>query len=303
MSVVGPGSRQPDPEHALQPTGNLRRRLLVSNLLQVATMLAAALAVAVLVILVGFTVVHGIDAMSWSFLTGNLAPATGTSVGGIGPAILGTLELTLIAALFAVTIGVLAAVFVSEFASPRLAAPVRLAIDLMAGLPAIVTGIFIYEIWTVHIGPSILAGAFANTIVMLPLVTRGTIESLQRIPQTWRDAADALGIARWRTVVGLVIPGAASSIVTAVLLAIALGAGEAATILINNSVGFGLGVQLNPFHAAPSLPLTILQDLELGFTDSKETAWGAAFLLMAVILIVNIAARVLLRRGERKRGL
>ena len=291
----------PDPAHALTPSGNLARRLRVSRTIQALAVAAAGLAAVILFILVGFTVVKGIGALSWSFLTGNLPAATGQA-GGIGPALVGTAELALMAGVISVILGVLTALFLTEFASPRVAAPVRLMLDLLAGLPTILAGVFVYGLIVAHFGQSGIAAAIALSMVMTPLVARATLESLQRVPEAWRDAAAALGVSHWRTVIGVVLPGASSGIATAAILAVARGAGETAPVLFTSSL-YGNGVQLNPLHALPNIPLEIYTLIETGYPQSVQMAWGAAFLLMITILLVNIGARVLLRRGERKRGL
>jgi phosphate transport system permease protein len=291
----------PDPAFSLRPSGNLARRLLISRAAQAGAVVAAALAVVILLILIGFTVVHGIGALSWSFLTGNLPAATGQA-GGIGPALLGTAELALIAGAISVILGILTALFLTEFASPRIAAPVAAVLDVLAGLPTIVAGVFVYGIVVAHFGESGIAAAIALSMVMTPLVARATLESLRRVPTTWRDAAAALGVSHWRTVLTVILPGAASGITTAAILAVARGAGETAPLLFTSAL-YGNGVQLNPLHALPNLPLEIYSLIETGYPVSVQMAWGAAFLLMMTILLVNIAARIGLRRGERKRGL
>ena len=291
----------PDPEHALTPSGNLRRRVRISRTVQGAAVAAATLAVAILFVLVGYTVVKGINALSWHFITGSLPASTGQA-GGIGPALLGTLELALMAGVISVVIGVLTALFLTEFASPRTAAPVRVMLDLLAGLPTIVAGVFVYGIIVARFGESGIAAAIALAMVMTPLVARATLESLQRVPDSWRDAAAALGVSHWRTVLTVILPGASSGIATAAILAVARGAGETAPLLFTSSL-YGTGVQLNPLHALPNIPLEIYTLMETGYPQSVQMAWGAAFLLMISILFVNIVARIWLRRGERKRGL
>lgn len=291
----------PNPEHALRPTGNLSRRLLVSRLFEAFAIGAAGLAVGVLGVLVLFTFIHGIGVLSLNFLTADLPNQTGGG-GGIGPAIAGTLELCLIGGTLAVVVGVLTALLLTEFASPAVAAPVRAGLDLLAGLPPIVTGVFIFGAIVVPYGPSTLAGAIGLAIVMVPLIARGSFEALSRTPGSWRDAADALGVARWRTVVGIVLPGASRGIVTASILAIALGSGETAPLLFADA-GYGPTMQLNPLHPGPNMPMAIFTLMETGYTQSVDIAWGCGFLLMITILIVNVGARLWLRRGERKRGL
>jgi phosphate transport system permease protein len=246
-------------------------------------------------------VIKGVKAISWKFITGDLSASTYQS-GGIGPALAGTLEMALIAAVISGFVGILTAIFLTEFSSARTAAPVRLVLDMLVGLPTLIAGIFVYRLIVVNFGESGLAGSVALSLVMTPLIARGTLESLRRVPDTWREAADALGISRWRTVVTVVLPGASSGIATATILAIARGAGETAPLLFTTSI-YGTGYQLNPLHAMPSIPLQIFTLVETGYPQAVQDAWGAAFLLMIAILLVNIGARIWLRRGERKRGL
>jgi phosphate transport system permease protein len=172
----------------------------------------------------------------------------------------------------------------------------------MAGLPTILAGVFIYELVVARNGQSAYAAGFALAIVEVPLIARASIESLRRVPGAFREASDALGVAHWRTVIGVVLPTASSGITTAVILAVARAAGETAPVLLTTNA-FQQTYQLNPLHAVPTVPMEILTLLNSGVPSAVDQAWGAAFLLMILILIVNIGARVMLRRGERKRGL
>jgi phosphate transport system permease protein len=291
----------PDPAYQLSPTGNLRRRQLTSRVLVGATIVAAGAAVAVLFILIYFTAHKGIESLSWSFLTSNLPSATG-GPGGIGPAIVGTLELVGISTLIALPVGVLTAVALAEFAPPRVARPLSIALELMAGLPTIIIGIFIAALITNHIGQSAWAGAVALSIVQVPLIARASLETISRVPPAIREAAEAMGVARWRTVVGVILPSAANGIVTATILAIARAAGETAPILFADGL-FLQTLQANPLKAVPSIPVEILTLIESGYATNINKAWGAAFLLITAILLTNIGARYWLRRSERKRGL
>jgi phosphate transport system permease protein len=299
MSVVAP-----DPAHALTPSGNLRRRLLVSRLFVWVTIAAAALAVAVLFILVYYVAKQGASRMSLSFLTAQL-PLTGVSTGtsgGIGPAIVGSAEIVAISTAIALPIGVLTAIYLTEFAHPRIAGPVQTALESLAGLPTIIAGIFVAGLLVDHFGQSAYAAGVALSVVQVPLIARASMESIRRVPHTLREAADALGVARWRTITGVVLPTASGGIVTATILAIARAAGETAPVLFTSSA-FGPQYQLNPTQATPNLPFEIYTLVNSGFPADISAAWGAAFFLIVLILVTNIAARVWLRRSERKRGL
>jgi phosphate transport system permease protein len=291
----------PDPAYSLLPSGNLRRRQATSRVLVGATIVFAAAAVAVLFILVGYTAKEGISQLSFGFLTSNLPDATG-GPGGIGPAIVGTLELVAMSTLIAVPVALLTAITLAEYAPPRVARPLSIALELMAGLPTIVIGIFIAALITNHTGQSAWAGAVALSIVQIPLIARASLESISRVPPAIREAANALGIARWRTLIGVILPTAQGGIITATILATARAAGETAPLLFTCNL-FNLNLQVNPLKSVPSMPLEILTLIEGGYPSAIRDAWGAAFLLIVSILLVNIGARFWLRRSERKRGL
>ena len=299
MSVVP--QLGPDPAYSLAPSGNLRRRQLLSRALVTLTVIFAAAAVAVLIILVYYTAHKGIAEFSWSFFTSSLPPATG-GPGGIGPAIVGTVELVLISTAISVPVGVLTAVALSEYASPRVARPLSIALELMAGLPTIVIGVFVAALITDHTGQSAWAGAIALSIVQVPLIARASLETISRVPPAIREAADALGVARWRTIIGVILPSASNGIVTATILATARAAGETAPILFTCDL-YLLTLQVNPLKSVPSIPVETLTLLETGYQSNVNVAWGAAFLLITVILVVNVSVRLWLRRSERKRGL
>ena len=292
----------PDPKYALTPSGNLRRRMMISRAAVSGTIVAAGAAVLVLFILVYYAAYHGASQLSLSFLTSDL-PAIGLgSGGGIGPALVGTAEVVLIATVIALPVGILTAIYLSEFASERIGRFMTTGLELMAGLPTIIAGIFVAGLIVNSSGQSALAAGLAVAIVEVPLIARASIESLRRVPPTMREAADALGVAHWRTVLGVILPTAANGIVTATILAVARGAGETAPVLLTIPT-FGTTFAINPAHSVPTVPLEIWQLLNSGQNSALDQAWGAAFLLMIMILAINIGARVWLRRSGRKRGL
>jgi phosphate transport system permease protein len=209
--------------------GNLRRRRLVNRLVEVTSWAAAVLAVAVLALVVASVAVKGLSSISWDFLTKNtLAFGAG---GGIGNAIVGTAILVGLATLMAVPVGILVAIYTSEFATARSRSAVRYVLDVLNGVPTIVTGIFVFGLLVAGHQQSGWAGAVGLAIVMLPLVARSAHEVLALVPASLKEAGLALGGSRWRTIVTVIVPTALSGMLTSALLAVARAVGETAPLL------------------------------------------------------------------------
>jgi phosphate transport system permease protein len=287
-----------DPTAPLTASGNLRRREIVSRLAESGAVVSAVLAVAVLGVVVFAVGSRGASALSLNFLTKD-PPLYGAPGGGIAPALVGTALIALLATAVSMPLGVLTALYVTEFAPARPARVIRLALDLMNGLPTIVVGLFIFGLLVAGHGQSGIAGAVALSIVMLPLIARSTQEVLRLVPHSMREAADALGVSRWRTVLGVVLPAAAGGIVTGTILAVARAAGETAPLLFTCSV-FSNTVTSNVFHAVPNIPVMIFTLSEEANPAGFTRAWGAAFVLLAFILLANVGARALLARSRAK---
>ncbi|MBO0767900.1 MAG: ABC transporter permease subunit [Solirubrobacterales bacterium] len=283
----------PDPAHALSASGNLARRQLISRIFVSGTVLACGLAVVVLAILILYCAVNGASKLSFAFLFGG-AP-------GIGPDIVGTAELALIAVLIALPIGVLTALALAEFASARLARAFQVALELMAGLPPVLLGVFVVILIVKHWHQSALAGGVAMALLEMPLIAATTLQALRSVPEPMRNGAEALGVARWRTIVGLVLPAVSGAILTATILATARAAGDAALVIFTAGPDFAASsVQIDPTQGIPNLAQHLFTLLDTG---QAAAAWSAAFVLMVIILAANIAARVLLTRNNRKLGL
>jgi phosphate transport system permease protein len=284
----------PDPTAPLMPTGNLRRRQVFSRLTEYAATAAAVAAVAVLGIVVYTVVVRGIGAISLDFIF--TAEPT-----GVGPALLGTAEIVAIGTVIAMPLGVLIALFLTEYSSNRFAGPIRLTLDLMNGLPSIIVGLFIFGL---IVKPTKQSSAFAASaalaIIMLPLVARGSIEVLLLVPKSMREASDALGVARWRAVLSVILPAALGGILTSTVLAIARAAGETAPVLLIMPVAEYAKFSLNPFEALPSVPVKIYSLSEEGNPVGFTEAWGLALVLVSFILFASLGARALLARSKRK---
>ncbi|OJU82812.1 MAG: phosphate ABC transporter, permease protein PstA [Solirubrobacterales bacterium 70-9] len=283
-----------DPTQPLVATGNLRRRHLVSRVAQGLAIAAAAAAVAVLVIVIWAVVSHGIKAISWDFITKG-------EPDGIAPDLVGTGIIVGIGTLIAAPIGVLIALFLSEYAGRRGSRAVQLLMDVMNGLPSIIIAVFIYILIVAPTHKqSGLAAAIALSIIEVPLIARGTQEVLNLVPAAQREAADALGVARWRSILTIILPSALGGIVTATLLSVARAAGETAPVLLISSIFSGDTLQFNPLQPLPNVPVRIFQLSEEANPEGFTEAWGLSLVLIVIILVLGLGSRALLNRSKRK---
>ena len=283
----------PDPAAPLTPSGNLRRRQIVSRGAEIAATAAAVIAVAALAIVVYTVVARGAKAIDLDFIF------TGYPT-GVGPMLLGTLVIALVATLMAMPVGVLIALFLTEYAGSRAAGPLRLTLDLLNGLPSIILGLFVFALLVDHKQQSGFAGAVALAIIELPLIARGSQEVLLLVPKSLREASDALGVARWRSVLTVVLPTALGGIVTSTVLAVARAAGETAPLILATSVFDPKQFSVNPFESLPNVPVWIYKLSEEGNPEGFTEAWGMSLLLVSFILFASLGARALLARSKRK---
>ena len=289
-----------DPTAPLIASGNLRRREIVSKIAEGGAIAAAVGAVLVLGLVVYGVVSRGASVLSLNFITKDIPEPLSSGNGGVGPALIGTAELALAATIISAPIAVLTALYLVEFAGPRQARVIRLVLDLMYGLPSIIVAVFIFGLIVKGNGQSGFAAAVALSIIMAPLIARSTQEMLLLVPKAMREAADALGVSRWRSVVSVILPAASGGILTGTILAVARAAGETAPVFILSSV-FGDKTQLNIFgNAVPNVPVVIFNVSEEGNPLGFKYAWGAAFVLLVAILLANVGARVLLARSRAK---
>jgi phosphate transport system permease protein len=271
------------------------RRKWSNRLMLSLSSVAAGLAILVLVLILGYTLVRGASALNLNFLTQAAKPA-GQVGGGMRNEIIGTFILVGLGSLFALPVGLLAGIFVAEFAGPRMAASVRFAADILAGVPSVVVGVFAYAIIVRPLlSYSAFAAGVALAIIMIPIVARTAEESLRLVPNSMREAALALGITRWRAVLSVIVPGALTGILTGIMLAVARIAGETAPLLFT-ALGSQFGFQglLNPIGA---LPLQIYHYALSPYKDWQQQAWAGAFLLILLVLGISILVR---RIGSRR---
>ena len=251
------------------------------------------------VVIAVYVASKGAGVMSVSFLTKNLPIVTQFPGGGIGPAIVGTLVITGVAALMAIPLGILAAVFLNEYGRQRrIAKVIRFMADVMTGVPSIVMGLFVATIWVsagLHFGYSGFAGSIALAALMLPIVIRSCEEMLKLVPEDLRLASDALGARRWRTIVSVVLPTALPGIVSGAMLAVARAAGETAPLLF--TIGVTTSVNANPFHGTnTTLSQEIWFNAQTPFAAAKDRAWGAALTLIVIVFVFTVIARVVATR-------
>jgi phosphate transport system permease protein len=263
------------------------------------------LAFVIVLIPLGFVlytvIAKGASAISWSFLSGGPIPPNvlPIGIGGMWPAIYGTLVITGLAAVIAVPLGVLGAIYVNEYGGRGpLARVVRFMSDVMTGVPSIVMGLFIFSIWVLHFGYSGLAGAFALACLMLPVVIRSSEEMLKLVPDPLREASYALGATKSRVTLTVVLPAAIGGIVSGALLAIARAAGETAPLLF--TILTVTATNANVFKGAnTALSTQIFTNATQPYLGAQARAWGAALTLIAIAFILMIVARLVTARFTR----
>jgi phosphate transport system permease protein len=276
-----------------------RRRKIVNRIMEVLSTLAAVIAVGVLLVVVISVLIHGLPALNLDFLTKNPAPF-GQTGGGIANSIVGSAILVALATLMSVPIGILVAIYTSEFAGPRVAGTIRFALDLLNGVPTIIVGVFVFGLLVIGNQQSGWAGAIALAIVELPIVARSAQEVLVLVPQSLHEAGLALGLRRWRIVTRIVLPTAAGGLITGVVLGVARVAGETAPLLLTSSIFSNLGITTSPSSALPNIPVTIFSLSESPSPQDHAQAWAAALVLIGFVLILSVAARTLHERSRRR---
>ena len=248
-----------------------------------------------------YTIIKGLPAVSHPEFFFNVERPVGIPGSGISHAIVGTAMMVGMASLVAIPVGVISGVYLAEYGHARWATWVRLASDVLVGAPSIALGLFAYAILVVpfHHYSAISASA-ALSILMLPVVIRTTESAVGLIPRGLRESGLALGLPRWRVSLQLIVPAAAPGVITGALLAVARAAGETAPLLFT---AFGNPLwSLDPTHAMSALPLIVFRDALTPYKELQDQAWGAALVLVTMVLVINLASRWVLRRQIRLAG-
>jgi len=279
---------------------NLPRRRVVNRTMELLAWLAALVAVAFLFLIVWSVARKGASQLNLDLLT--KTPSVGffaSGKSGIANAFAGSLVIVALATAMALPVGILVAIYLSEFAPAAIRNTVSIALDVLNGIPAIVIGIFVYGLLVLGHGQSGLAGAFALACIMLPLVARATMEVLALVPSSLREASLGLGVPRWRTTLSIVLPQTIGGVVTGTVLAVARVAGETAPLLFTSSI-VGSKVSWNPLHALQTIPVAIFELSDSADPADHARAWAAALVLLLFILATSLAARWLATRQRRR---
>jgi phosphate transport system permease protein len=278
-------------------SGGLNGRKRVEKLMGAVALLSALLAVGVLFLVLGSVLFKGVSQLDITFFT--KPKALFGEKGGIADALVGSALIVGMAILMSVPFAILMAVYIAEYAGPKAASVLRVVLDVLNGVPAIVVGIFIFGLLVVGHGQSAFYGAISLAILMVPMVARATQEVLELVPRALREASLALGVPRWRTVYSIVLPTAIGGILTGVVLAVARVAGETAPLLFTTSVAANK-ISGDVTHALPSLPLAIFTLSDSANPSDQAAAWAAALVLIGFVLVMNILAKTFAGRKRRK---
>ena len=296
MSTTIPS--QPGDEFDITTRSNgLARRRLTEKFFGLLGVLSALTAVAILGLVLGTVLLKGLDSLNWSFFT-EPRPLFGEN-GGIADALIGSILIVGMCMVMAIPFAVLVAIYMSEYAGVRVATFLRLVLDVLNGVPAIVVGIFVFGLLVVGHGQSAVYGAFALAILMLPMVARATQEVLDIVPRSQREASLALGVTKWRTTWNIILPSAIGGILTGVVIAVARVAGETAPLLFTSSIAAN-AVSFDVSSALPTLPVAIFVFSESPDPSEQAMAWAAAFVLIAFVLVMNVLAKIFAGRKRRQ---
>lgn len=268
-----------------------RRRRGVDRAMAALIAASAALGVAVLVTILGYVVYRGLPAINFDFFTQRPLPY-GEVGGGVFPAIAGTVTMLAIASVIALPLGLCTAIYLSEYGRGRFASVVRFTLDVLAGMPSIVIGVFVWAFLVRQVigNYSGVAGAVALAIIMIPIVTRTVEEILRLVPDSLREASLALGVPRWKTILSVVLPTARAGVITGAMLSLARAGGETAPLLLT-----ALGNQFfstDIFQPMASLPVQIYNYAVSPYEDWHTKAWGSALVLVVVVGCLSLVARI-----------
>jgi phosphate transport system permease protein len=271
-----------------------RRRKILSYVMLSLTGVCAVVAVATLFLILGYLIYNGWRSVDWNFFT-QLSKPAGEAGGGMKNAIVGSFQIVLLATLIGLPVGFMAGVYLAEFGGKTFAFLVRYMADLLNGVPSIVIGIFAYAVVVVPMhGNSAWAGGLALSLILIPITARSTEQFMTSVPQTLREGALALGASKWKTIATVVVPAAYRGIATGMILGVARIAGETAPLLFTSGNSDNMNGLRQP---TASLPVMIFYRALSPYDDWHRQAWAAGMVLLLLVLLANIAARLILSRG------
>jgi phosphate transport system permease protein len=276
-------------------TSRNSRRNAVNNVMLTLCGLCAAVTVSTLFVILAYLIYNGGKSVNLSFFT-KLPLPPGQVGGGMANAIVGSAEIVLLATLIGLPIGFFSGIYLAEFGNKTMQFMIRYTADLLNGIPSIVIGIFAWTVIVVRMHHfSALAGGVALSLMLIPITARSTEQFLLEVPRAMREGALALGANKWRTIATVIVPAARKGIMTGMILGVARISGETAPLLftsLNNqfwSTGFS--------EPTASLPVMIYNDAIAPYDDLHRQAWAAGLVLLGLVLLANIAARMVISRG------
>jgi phosphate transport system permease protein len=281
-------------------TTNHTWRKIKSGLASAIAFISAVLVITPLGLVFFYLVLKGASSLNWDFFTKLPAPV-GVVGGGMANAIIGSLELLGLASLIGIPIGVLGGVYLAEYGSARINAILRFLADVLNGVPSITWGVVVYGLVVLRFkGFSAYAGGLALGLIMIPLILRTTEEVVLLVPNGYREAALALGVSRWKTILHIVMKTASRGIITGILLALARVSGETAPLLFTAFGNRFWNHSLSQPIAA--LPLQVFTYAISPYEDWHRQAWAGALVLLLFVAIVNVGVRILTRDRFGQRG-
>ncbi len=275
---------------------NIRQRIIKNNIAKGLVFLFALLCIVPLISILFYITKQGITSINWDFIV-NIPKPVGEKGGGIANAIVGSLIIVGIATLMAIPFGVIGGIYLHEHSHSKLAIWSRFATDILMGIPSIVIGIIAY-LWVVMTfgGFSAFSGSVALAIMMLPIIVKSTEETLKLLPKQLKESSLALGVPYHKTIIRLILPSAISGIVSGILLAVARVAGETAPLLFT---AFGNSyLSTSPGEPMQNLPLLIFNYATSPYKDWHNLAWGASFILLVWILLMNLTTKLIIRKWQ-----
>ena len=275
-----------------------KRTRIGDNILKVLIYLAAGVAIALLVGIMGYVFVRGLPQVSWQLLSTVQSSLKGTF--GILGNVINTIYIIVITLIIAAPIGIGSAIYLNEYAKPgKLVRTIEFTTEILSGIPSIIFGLFgmVFFGMTLKLGYSVLTGSFTLTLMVLPLITRNTQEALKTVPDSYRSGALGIGATKWYMIRTILLPSAAPGILTGVILSIGRIVGESAALLFTAGSGFQLPKNLFGKLFESSGTLTI--QLYLSMQKAKyDQAFGIAVVLLIIVLVINLLTRFLTNRFD-----
>lgn len=280
-----------------------RNKQLVENIIFTLLRFLSFVIVVFLFFMLGYIIAMGYSAISWEFISS--PPMNQMTEGGIWPAIVGTLYLIVGAAIVSIPIGVITAIYLTEYAkNERLVRIIRLGINNLAGVPSVVFGLFGLSLFVIFLdfGTSILAGSLTLGILNLPVIIRSTEEALLAVPFTYREASLSLGATHWQTIYKIILPGALPGILTGIMLSLGRAAGETAPIMFTAAAFFTPDLPASIFHEVMALPYHIYVMATAGthIQETRHLQYGTAIILILLVLLMNMTGLILRYRYRKK---